>query len=133
MKKIFNERGFLLLDVIFLTVITTLAAMILMNAAPRIRNSQSTLQMTALYLTNEQFAYLESRAANGEPLPKKFLGAPEDLITKNFETGKEIKFLVDTQINDSSNPCKVTITVTIDGRDDFEVKAERMIWLVKEE
>ena len=133
MKKIFNERGFLMLDVIFLTVITALAATILMNAAPRIRNSQSTLQLTALYLANEQFAYLESRAASGESLPTKFLGEPEDLIAKNFETGKQIKFIVDTQINDSSNPRKVTITVTIDGRKDFEVKAERMIWLVKEE
>jgi len=89
--------------------------------------------MTALYLANEQLAYLESRAANGKELTTNFLGEPEDLITKNFETDKQIKFLVDTQINDSSNPLKVTITITIEGRNDFEVKAERMIWFVKEE
>ena len=40
-----SERGFLLLNVVFLTLITSVAAMILMNAAPRVRNPQAVLRL----------------------------------------------------------------------------------------
>ena len=116
MKKILNERGFLMLDVIFLTMITALAAMILINAAPRIRNPQASLKLTALYLAEEQFAYLEA----GEEPPS------DDLI---FE---DVTFKVDIE-KGTGNPCKVTVTVTIEGREDFKVVAERMIYVVQKE
>lgn len=121
-----------MLNVVFLTLITSFAAMILLNAAPRIRNSQSSLRLTALYLANEQFAQLESLASEGKSLPTNFLGKTSDLTTKNF--GREnspITFEVTTQIN-GANPYAVTVKVswTDDGKS-FEVKSERRILVVE--
>ena len=83
----------MLLHVVFLTLITSFAAMILFNAAPRIKNPQSVLRLTALHLANEKFALIESRAAQGIldldcPLPA------EDLTTNNFSEKVSIPFTV---------------------------------------
>lgn len=91
--KLLNERGFMLLNVVILTLITSFAAMILLNAAPRIRTPQSVLRLTALHLANEQFAMMESRAAQGE-LVLNCLVKPEDLMTENFSEGNPITFTV---------------------------------------
>ncbi|MBR4151511.1 MAG: hypothetical protein IKT98_00950 [Selenomonadaceae bacterium] len=120
-----------MLNVIFLTLITSLAATILFNAAPRVHNPQSTLRLTALYLANEQFAQLESLAAAGEPLQTNFLGKPEDLITENAGKGKPTEFKVTTEVS-GSNPYEVTVTVTLkEGGGNFEVKAKRTIWVAE--
>ena len=132
MNRIKNERGFLMLNVIFLTLITSFAAMILLNAAPRVRNSQSRLRLTALYLAEEQFAQLESLAAGGKPLEEKFLGKPDDLITNNFG-GKDyqVTFKVKTEVS-GSNPYEVTVTIIwTDGGKNFSVKVQRMICVVE--
>ena len=134
MNRIRNERGFLMLNVVFLTLITSFAAMILLNAAPRVRNSQSRLRLTALYLAEEQFAQLESRAASGTaPTSSEiFLGNPDDLITKNFG-GKDyqVTFNVKTEVSDAA-PYPVTVTVSwTDGGKNFEVTVQRMIWVAE--
>ena len=49
MNRLNNERGFMLLNVVLLTLITSFAAMILMNAAPRLTNPQSVLRLTAIH------------------------------------------------------------------------------------
>lgn len=132
MNRIKNERGFLMLNVVFLTLITSFAAMILLNAAPRVRNSQSQLRLTALYLAEEQFAYLESDAAEGKAptSSENFLGKPDDLITKNFG-GKdyEVEFKVKTEVSGAA-PYKVTVTVSWSD-DNFKVKVQRMIWVAE--
>ncbi len=127
-----DERGYLMLNVIFLTLITSFAAMILLNAAPRVKNPHSTLRLTALYLADEQFAQLESMAAAGEPLTTNFLGKMEDLKSENSATGKPTEFKVETTISGDSNLREVTVTVkwTVDEKD-FEIKSERTIWLVE--
>lgn len=129
MKKILNQRGFMMLNVIFLTVITALAAMILINAAPRARNPQATLRLTALYVANEQLAQLESLAAAGNELTTANLVKPEDLKTANFSTGEPLEFTVDTKIG-GGNPHKVTVTVSwsVKGQPD-SIKVERTIWV----
>lgn len=133
MKTIFNQRGFMMLNVVFLTLITALAAMILMNAAPRVSNPQATLRLTALYVANEQLAHLESLAAAGEALPKSFQGKPGDLKIANFSTDEPIEFEVDTDI-DGGNPHKVTVTVSwsVKGQPD-SIKVERTIWVAPKE
>ena len=132
-KILKDERGFLMLNVIFLTMITAFAAMILLNAAPRIRNPQSTLRLTALYLANEQLAHLESIAAAGGELPTSFQGEPQDLITENLSADNPIEFEVETKIISNGNLRKVTVEVkwTAAGRDD-SVKVERTIWIAEE-
>ena len=121
MNRIKNERGFLMLNVVFLTLITSFAAMILLNAAPRVRNSQSQLRLTALYLANEQFAELESAAVLKNEAPTNSTN------TRNFD-GRD--YTIKTEVSGAA-PYKVTITITIEGRNDFEVKVQRMIWRVQ--
>lgn len=136
MKSLNNERGFMLLNVVFLTLITALAAMILINSAPRIRNPQSVLRLTAIYLANEQFAMLESLAANGDSLEGQdsFLGEPTDLKSKNFSANKLVEFEVDTKIeaNGDLREVKVKVSWKFDGKD-FELETERTIRVVKKE
>ena len=127
MRKILNQRGFMMLNVIFLTLIASLAAMILMNAATRFRNPQSTLRLTALYVANEQLAQLESLAAAGNELTEATLVDPDDLETTNF-TGEPIEFEVKTDIDGSK--CTVTVSWTVKGQKD-SVTVERTIWIAK--
>lgn len=134
MKKFFSDqRGFALLNVVILTLITSFAAMILLNAVPRAKNPQSTLRLTALYVANEQFAQLESLAAAGDLNggSYSFRGLPEDLTTEN--AGAPITFKVTTQVtNSGGNLRKVSVKVswTFNGKD-FELASERMMRVVE--
>lgn len=123
-----NQRGFMLLNVLFLTLITALAATILMDAAPRIKNPQSVLRLTAVHLANKQFAILESKAARGESL-----SAADGFQETSYNLGKDnpVVFNVKpTEISGAGSLRKVTVTVTIDGDESFELVAERTIPLV---
>ncbi|MBQ3444198.1 MAG: hypothetical protein IJG33_13245 [Selenomonadaceae bacterium] len=125
-----NERGFMLLNVVFLTVITSLAAMILMNAAPRARNHQSTLRLTAICLANEQFAELESLAAHGDISGSQpFLGNKDDLTSNNLGEDNPIEFKVTTTVSGGRAKVKVTWQV---GEDEFQIEMERTIGIVQE-
>ncbi len=125
-----NERGFLLLNVVFLTLITSFAAMILINAAPRVRNPQSTLRLTALYLANEQFAELESLAAREDISGSQpFLGDKDDLKSNNLSEDNPIEFKVTTNVSGGRAVVKVSWQV---GGEDFEIETERTIRVVQE-
>ena len=128
MRNILNQRGFMMLNVVFLTLIASLAAMILINAATRVRNPQSTLRLTALYVANEQLAQMESLAASGNELTRETLVKDEDLKTTNFSTGEPIEFEVKTDIVGSK--CTVTVSWTVKGQPD-SVTVERTIWIAK--
>ena len=132
-KILKDERGFLMLNVIFLTLITAFAAMILLNAAPRVRNPQSTLRLTALYLANEQLAQLESLAAAGNELSTSYQGELQDLITKNLSEENPIEFEVETKIISIGNlrDVKVTVKWTAAGHED-SIEIERTIWIAEE-
>ena len=88
-----NERGFMLLSAIFLTLIVSIMAMILFNANAKVQQRNSTLYLTAINLANEQFAILES-GANIE-IPE------EDKISYNGvkENSEPIKFRVSKSIS----------------------------------
>ena len=125
-----NERGFMLINVVFLTLITSFAAMILMNAAPRARNPQSTLKLTALYLANEQFAELESLAARSDISGSQpFLGDNDDLISNNLDARNPIEFKVTTTVSGNRAVVKVRWQV---GDEEFEIETERTIGIVQE-
>ena len=135
MKKFFHDqRGFALFEVVLLTLITSFAAMILLNAVPRVKNPLATLKLTALYVAEEQFACLEYLAASGslDAGSYTFKGRPADLTTEN--AGKSpVKFTVDTKVSQvgRGNLRRVTVTVkwTFDGKD-FEVTTERRMRVV---
>lgn len=137
MNKLNNQRGFMLLNVVLLTLITSVAAMILMNAAPRLKNPQTALRLTAIHLANEQFAILESLAAQKiYPEERKtFQGEPPDLTSENFGTGTPIKFNVKTtKVIANGNLREVTVKVSWTfGGEDFELETERTIRVVPKE
>lgn len=121
----------MLLNVVFLTLITSFVAAILMNAAPRLKNPQSVLRLTAIHLANEEFAMLESLAAEGKSL------AAEDgfqATSYNLGEGKPIVFDVKADIPDAKpdeiTSLKIKVTVTIVGDENFKLETERTIRFV---
>ena len=133
MNRLNNQRGFMLLNVVILTLITAFAATILMNAAPRLKNPRSVLRLTAIHLANEQFAMLESKAATGDLAAGSydFLGDEDDLTTNNFGEKIPVKFKVETNVTASGNLRDATVTVTIDGDENFKLETERTIIFVE--
>lgn len=120
------------MNVLFLTLITSFAAMILLNALPRTKNPQANLHLTARYVAEEQFACLESLATSGQLSAGSysFQGNTEDLTTENV--GAPIKFTVDTQVSPVGlNVFRVTVKIvwTLEGKD-FEVTSERRMRIV---
>ena len=129
-----SQRGFMLLNVVILTLITAFAAMILLNAAPRVKNYHSTLRLTALHLANEQFAQLESMAAAGIEIggTYSFLGRTADLTSDNFSAGEPTKFKVTAHVSGSGNLRDVEVTVEWQvGNKKFDLKSERTIRIVQ--
>lgn len=100
-----NERGFMLLSAIFLTLIVSIMAAILFNANVKVQQRNSTLYLTAINLANEQFAILESDADIEIP--------DEDKISYNGvkEDSEPIRFRVSKSINGSEVTVKVEWTV----------------------
>ena len=110
-----NQRGFMLLSVIFLTLVVSTGAMILLHANAKVQQRNSTLRITAINLANEQFAELESLAAGGNLHggSYSFRGVADDL--KSFNGVKEdsppVEFEVETAVAESGNLREVTVTV----------------------
>lgn len=127
-KILRSQRGYMLFNVIILTLITSFAAMILLNAATRVRNPDATLRLTALYLAKEQFALAESLAAKGEEIDgSNFLGDKNDLTT-NLGKDNRVDFTVETQA--SGNTVKVIVKWKV-GEKNFRIESERKILIAK--
>lgn len=118
MKKIFDERGFMFLQVIFLTLIVSFAGMIILNGLKKSENQNATLRMIALNLAEEQFAELENLAADGNLSAGSFsfLGAQEDL-KNDFDYAQKdkqsaVNFEVKSSVeNNSGNLFNATVKV----------------------
>lgn len=117
MNKINNERGFMLLNVVFLTLITSFAAMILLNSDSRIRNPQAAIRLTAIHLANEQLAMMERLAATEKRIDLNYLGKPEDLTTINFS---------------EENPIEFKVTSTDYSEENFHYIAVKVEWTLNE-
>lgn len=134
MKKFFcNERGFMLLSTIFVTLITALVAMMVLNGTKKISNQNAALKIIAVHLANEQFAYIENLAAQGNLSVGNynFLGNADDL--KNYyDNGNKItptEFQVTADISGGENNLygvKVKVTWNFDNRDN-EIEFEKVI------
>ena len=114
-----NEKGFMLLSAVFLTMILSFIAMMTLQTMIRIKNSDAALKLHAINLANEQFAMIESLAAQGSlDTTYSFLGEPEDLknyglYKKDSEENKQpTEFEVTSEINDKGTLRKVMIIVT---------------------
>lgn len=128
-----NQRGFMLLSVIFLTLIVSIGAQILLNANVKVQQRNSTLYLTAINLANEQFAEIESRAAAGTLDAGNFLikdidAYKDDLKSFNGIDSKKVEdgtavpveFDVSADINDYSTgtkKAKVIVKWTVGGKE----------------
>ena len=101
----------MMMNVIFLTLITSFTALIFLNGAGRVSESDSALRLTALNLANEQFAEIESLAEENNLTAGSynFLGANDDL--KNFGLYSD----EDLQIK---NPAEFKVTADVDNYQD---------------
>ena len=82
-----NQRGFMFLSAIFLTLIVAIMAQILLHANSKVQQRNSTLYFTAVNLANEQFAILESGAEISIPAEerKSLNGMSETATPIEFE------------------------------------------------
>ncbi len=103
-----TERGFMFLSAIFLTLIVSIMATIILNANSKVQQRNSTLYFTAINLANEQFAILESGANINIPA--------EDL--KSYNGMSENSTPIEFKISKSFNGSKVTVKVewTVNGK-----------------
>ena len=121
----------MLLSVIFLTLIVSISAQILLNANVKVQQRNSTLYLTARNIANEQFAEIESRAATDRSLETGFMGNPDDLESLNgvMEDSVPIKFDVETSYGNFSENlinAKVTVKWKVGGAEK-SVVAEKII------
>ena len=105
-----NERGFMLLSTIFLTLIVSIMAQIFLNANVKIRHRNSALYFTAINLANEQFAFIESIAAKTGKIDTSCHVPAEDL--KSYNGVNENSAPVEFEISTIQNGYEVTVKVT---------------------
>ncbi len=118
----FNEKGFMLISVVFLTLIVSFMAAMTLQAMTRVKNGDAALRLHAINLANEQFALIESGSAKNIP--------DDDLKSYGlyYKDAEKIptEFQVTTNISGSGNLREVTVTVTWNENTlDFE----KTIWL----
>ena len=124
------------LQVIFLTLIVSVAGMIILNGMKKSENHNATLRIIALNLAEEQFAELENLAADGNLSAGNynFLGVQEDL--KNYFDSDDTKinsqvpvnFDVKTQVeNFSGNLFRAKIKVEWNFGEENFVELQKVI------
>ncbi|MBO4400223.1 MAG: hypothetical protein J5809_00060 [Selenomonadaceae bacterium] len=122
-----NQCGFMLLSVVFLTLIVSLSAQILLNANSKVQQRNSTLYLTAINLANEQFAEIE-----GQNLPAgnyNFLGNEGDLESRNGvrEDSEPTKFDVSAEVGEGNlREVKVTVKWNVGGRENSIVSKKKI-------
>lgn len=106
----FNEKGFMLLSTVFLTLIVSFVAMMTLQTMMREKNSDNSLKLQAINLANEQFALIESGSDKNIPdedLKNYGLYRINDLASK-----PPTEFKVTTKIFGEGNLREVKVTVT---------------------
>ena len=127
----------MLLSVVFLTLIVSFSAQILLNANVKVQQRNSTLYLTAINIANEQFAEIESRVDADKYLETEFMGNPDDLKSFNgIDTAKvedgtavPIEFDVGTSYESAGeNLIKATVTVkwSVGGKEK-SIKSQKII------
>ena len=135
-KKI-SERGYMMMNVIFLTLIVSFTALIFLNGAQRVNETDSALRLSALNLANEQFAEIEYLAAknNLSTGSHSFLGDENNLKSfglykdEDLQNKKPAEFTVTTYVeNYSDNLKNVKITVKCTSTEkNFEIELEKLV------
>lgn len=124
-----NQRGFMFLSTVFLTLILSFTAMLALQTMTRVKNGDQSLKLHAINLANEQLAMVESFAAqNNLSAVKNFNGNDADLKSyglyyENFDK-PPVEFNVATKIGGSETLKEVEVTVTWN---DNEIKFKKLV------
>lgn len=105
-----NEKGFMLLSAVFLTLILSFVAMMTLQTMTRTKNSDTALRLQAINLANEQFAIIESGFNSN--IPAEDLKSYGLYRTKDLENKTPIEFKVTSNISGEGPLKEVTVTVT---------------------
>lgn len=131
-----NERGFMLLSAVFLTVILSFAAMMTLQATTQVKNESAALRLHAINLANQQFAMVESYAAqNNLSSVKNFNGNLDDLKSYGLYSDKNKKlteFEVKTTISGAGNLKEIEVIVNWQGNSE-PLKFTKIVRVVKNE
>ena len=106
-----NQRGFMLLSAIFLTLIVSFTAMMTLQAITQVQRGDASLRLHAMNLANEKFALIES--GSSEDIPEEDLKSYGLYDKNDLKTKTPITFKVtDTREDIGENLYKITVTVT---------------------
>ena len=98
-----NQRGFMLLSAIFLTLIVSFMAALTFQSVTFTKKDETALELTAINLANEQFAMIESLAARGKL---------SEVTDFNGKSELPEDFKITTHLDEQENLCKATVIVT---------------------
>ena len=112
-----NNKGFIFIEVLFLTMIVSFAALLVVNALElAIRSDRmSAIRTAAIHLANARIAEIEeyNLARSSFQVPSDTLLTADDLIRENFfGISGTVRFNINTKINESSTT-KGNVTVTV--------------------
>ncbi len=144
--KLFNSKGFIFIEAIFLTLIISFMAILILNGLETaVRSNRiSAIRTAALHIANAQMSEVEEYISMNKTTPSSdyTLLTSEDLERQNFfGINGTLKFNVETQIQNSSlgsELCNVTIKVTwtvndneeyINGTDRNYEEIKKDIWI----
>ena len=100
-----NQRGFMFLSAIFLTLIVSIMAQIILTANAKVQQRNSTLYFTAVNLANEQFAMIEG----GGTIPA------EDLKSYNGMSEDAAPIIFNVSYTQAGNKYTVKVEWTVNG------------------
>ena len=131
-----NQRGFMFLSTVFLTLILSFIAMLALQTMTRVQNGDQSLKLHAINLANEQIAMVESLAAqNNLSAVSSFNGNGADLKSYGlYEKDSDkppVEFNVTTAIKPVSESLReVEVTVTWN---DNEIKFTKIVRIADSE
>lgn len=105
-----NEKGFMLLSAVFLTLILSFVAMMTLQTMTRTKNSDTALRLQAINLANEQFALIES--GSSENIPADDLKSYGLYRKDDEKTKTPTEFKVTSSISGEGNLKQAKVTVT---------------------
>ena len=143
-----NEKGFIFIETIFLTLIVSFTAIIIFNGLNLAMKSNriSVIRMNAIHLASARIAEIEAhnRDKSSFQLPTNTFLTSDDLIYEDFfGIDGTLKFILEDKINTSaSDHVNVTVRVTwaVNNNNEYGIGNDRNyeeitkdIWIVQDD
>lgn len=138
-----DNRGFIFIEVLFVTMIVSFSTLMLFNAMEKVikSNKMSAIRTAAIYIANARMAEIEeyNLERSSFQIPSYTLLTDEDLIHDEFfGINGTVRFKVNTQINESSidkGNVTVTVTWTVNNNSSYDIgnnyeKITKDIWII---